>query len=312
MLPDMKIPPIHDYEQIQALAVEKAAEKGKVSAAVLTASHPDLLKACAQAASAGLIEPLMVGDRTLFEETVASNGIEMPVAGFAAVEGSDTAAIVAARLAEQGKINLIVDGTSETESVLPLLRERNPDLLPRGMVASHVAVLRPSKYKKLLLVADGMVVAEPDLKGKLAVIGNIVRVSEAIGNEKPRIAVLAAVEVVYPQMPVTREGAVLSKMAERRQIKGAYVDGPLSFDVAVDMDAAHSKGITSSDVAGQTDAMLAPNIEVAAGIYQAMTLFGKCDCGGVIVGGSVPIAINARMDSIENRFYSIILGVLTA
>lgn len=133
-----------------------------------------------------------------------------------------------------------------------------------------------------------------------------------IGIDNPRIAIITAVEAIYLQMPATTDAAILAKMAERSQIKGARVDGPLSFDVAIYMLAASSKGIQNSPVAGQADAMVASTIKVAQSIYNAMSLYGKCDIGGVIVGGRVPVAINSWADSQSARFNSIVLAFLSS
>ena len=141
-------------------------------------------------------------------------------------------------------------------------------------------------------------------------VNNLIAVGNRIGIDTPRVAVLAAVEVVYPQMPATIDGAVLGKMSERNQIKGGFVDGPLSFDCAVDPVAAESKGITNSEVAGRANAMLAPNIDTAHGVYKAMALYGNARVGGVIYGGRVPVALAARSDSAENILNSIALAVL--
>ena len=173
-------------------------------------------------------------------------------------------------------------------------------------------MIKPGKYPKLLFLTDSAVVVAPDLTTKLSLISNLVSVAGAVGIKNPRIAVLAAVEAVYPQMPATLDGAVLAKMCDRRQIKGAVVDGPLSFDIAVDIDAARAKGVTTSPVAGQADGMLAPNIEVANGIYNAMTLYGDNEVGGVLVGGRVPVAMHSRADNAGARFNSILLSVLMA
>ena len=312
MLPEMKIPPIYSWDQLAAVAGERVAERSGVRAAILTDADPDILRACSQATEKGLIEPIIVGDRSRLETTLTVARIQLTPAEIISSQDNRSPSVIAADLTDHGAIDLIVDGSAEGECMVSLISSGNGGFVPRGGVASHVAVLQPKRYKKLLLLSDGMVAPEPDIKGKIGIVGNIVGVAKAMGIDQPRIAVLAAVEVVYPQMPVTLEAAVLSKMAERRQIKGAYVDGPLSFDVAVDMDAAHGKGITSSEVAGQADAMLAPNIEVASGVYQALTLYGKCDCGGIIFGGRVPVAVNSRMDKIQDRLNSIILGVLAS
>jgi phosphate butyryltransferase len=228
------------------------------------------------------------------------------------VTRAEAAAQAAAKMAQDGEIGLIITDQSATESAVPVLLDESLNLVAKGKTVSHVAVLKPEKYKKLMFLSDGLVVPQPDLKTKLGMIQNIIGVAGVVGVDQPRIALLAAVEVVYPQMPVTMEAAVISKMAERGQVKGAYVDGPLSFDVAMDMLAAYEKGITSSQVAGQADGFLAPNIEVAGGVYIAMTVYGHCEAGGVVAGARVPIATAGYTDSVETRFNSILLGVLAA
>ena len=124
------------------------------------------------------------------------------------------------------------------------------------------------------------------------------------------MAILAAVEVIYPQMTATMDAAIISKMSDRGQIKGAYIDGPLSFDCAVDMFAAESKGLKESKVAGQADIMLSPNIETANAVYRAMAFYGGAQIGGILVGGCVPVALGTRSDSLETKFNSIVLGVM--
>lgn len=303
------VPSIHTYDQILTLAREKAADK-KPRAALVGLEDPDMMRAFARAAEEGLIEPYAFGDKKDFDKVCAEDGVECKNIHLHEIKPPDMPVIAAARLAYEGEIDLIVKGRILTADMLTVLFDLGSYYLSKGQTVSHVAVLQPEKYKKLLLLSDSAVTVEPTLPQKLALVKNMISVSEAIGISMPRIGMLAAVEVIYPQMPVTMDGAVISKMAERGQIKGAYVDGPLSFDVAVDMFAAESKGVTHSEVAGQADGLIAPNIEVANGIYKAMALYGKCRTGGVIVGGRVPIAIGSRSDTVESKFNSIALAVL--
>ena len=159
---------------------------------------------------------------------------------------------------------------------------------------------------------------EPGLKCKLALINNAVAFAGKVGLDLPRVALIAAVEVVYTQMQVTMDAAVIAKMGERKQIEGAFVDGPLSFDVAISTEVAHSKGIaeakgiTNSPVAGQADILIAPNIETANGIYKAVGLYGKAEVGGVICGGKTPVILSSRSETVKNRLNSIVLGVISA
>jgi phosphotransacetylase len=311
MLPEVTIPEVNSYEQIFVRARERAA-KSKIRAALVTPTEPDMLRAFAKMATEKLIEPVLIGDEKQFEETCRECEIDFPSGEFVAAADPITTVVKTVELMKNGQINLMVKGRIMTGDLLKCLFLPESGFVDRGKTVSHVAVLRPKKYKKLLMVTDGAVNVAPDLRVKLALIENLIKVSTAIGIVSPRIALLAAVEVIYPQMPVTMEAAIISKMWERGQIKGGMIDGPLSFDVSVDMFAAHSKGVKTSPVAGQADAMVAPNLETANGIYKGMALYGNCQMGGIVVGGKLPIALGSRSDSWEGKFNSLLLGILNA
>lgn len=307
----MTIPDVNSWSQI----IERAKERTKdqpIRAALIDIADVDMLRAFARAAADGLIEPIVFGDTENFARTCEENEIIIENPRLEHAFQQDLAVINAAKLAFDGEADLLVKGRIVTADMLKALFDLGSYYVSSGTAVSHVAILRPEKYKKLLFLSDAAVIVEPDLRAKLSMIENMVGVAKCLGIDKLRLAVLAAVEVIYPQMPVTMDAAVLGKMSDRGQIKDAWVDGPLSFDVAIDMFAAHSKGVTSSEVAGQADGMIAPNIEVANGVYKAMAMYGKCQMGGVVVGGRVPIAIGSRVDSIDSKYNSIVLGCLTA
>lgn len=310
-LPEITIPAVNSYAHIFERAKAKTANK-PVRAALVGPNDPDMLAAFVRAAGDHLIEPTTIGDRKAFEHGLAGHNFHLTPAQLIDLPDTEAAVQRAIQMAANKEIDLIVKGRLVTAEMLSLLLHHGSQFLKGDNTVSHVAVIKPQKYPKLLLITDAGVTIEPDLKAKMSLIQNLLGVAKAVGVDNPRLAILAAVEVVYPTMPVTMEAAILSKMAERGQIKGAFIDGPLSFDVAVDMFAAHSKGVKTSQVAGQADAMLAPNLETANGIYKAMTLFGRCDMGGVIVGGRVPVAVASRSDSPQGKYNSILLGVLTA
>jgi len=309
MTPEIQIPFVNTYEALINQA-HSTSRDNRPTAALLVPSEIDTLKAFLKAAGEELIHPLIIGDEALLRKNLETHSIDLGDAHIIDINQPDLAVRTAAKMATANEINIIVQGKLLAADLLSGLFAPDQDFILPGRMVSHVAVLKTRKYPKLLLLSDSTVVVQPDLKAKLSLVDNIVFVSERIGISTPRIAVVAAVEVIYPQMPATMEAAIMAKMAERGQIKGAKVDGPLSFDVAVDLFAAHSKGITDSPVAGQADAMVAPCIEVANGIYHAMSLYGGCEIGGVVVGGRVPIAVNSHADSLNARFNSIVLSVL--
>ncbi len=303
------IPNVHTFEQILQQAKEKTTAK-PFRAVLIEPEHANVLNACVQAREAGLISFIIVGDAERIKNTAEENKIDLH--DIETIEANDKLLSIqtAVRMAAQGDADILIRGMRETNKFIRILFQHETGFAKKGKLVSHVAVMKPAQYPKLLLLSDAFVTIAPDLKQKIALINNLIQTAHVIGIEMPRIAVLAAVEVVYPQMPVTLDGAVLAKMSGRRQIKGGYVDGPLSFDCAVDFPAAQSKGIADSEVAGQADALLAPNIETAYGIYQAMALYGNAQLGGVLVNGIAPVAMSARTDSVETIFHSIVLAIL--
>lgn len=311
-LPEMYLPEIRSFEQIIARARDKVARTRKVRAALIAPTDPAMLEACDRAAAKGLIEPVVVGDAAAWQATYTELNLTFKPTAVLDIPDPVKALLTASEMVVRAEIDLLIKGRIVTADMLSILFRKDTQFATKGKTISHVAVLKPERYKKLLMLTDSGVVVQPDLQTKLALIGNLASVAKGIGIPNPRVAVLAAVEVVYPQMAVTMEAAVISKMAERGQIKDVIVDGPLSFDCAVDMFAAHSKGVKLSPVAGQADALLAPNIETANGIYKGMALYGSCEMGGLIVGGRIPIALGSRSDSVASKFNSIVLGVLMA
>ncbi len=310
MMAQVIIPEVHTFGHIAARA-KRVTAGNRIKAALVGESSRDSLEAFFLAAGEGLITPTLIGEETAFREAAGEDRISLENLAFIDDPEPESSVRTAVSMARDGQIDLIVADELSTRLMVEMLADQQLDLAVKGRTASHVAVLQPATYAKLLLLSDSLINPQPDLKSKLALIDNLARVSDSIGIGKPRVALLAAVEVIYPQMPVTTEAAVISKMADRRQIKAAYVDGPLSFDVAIDMPAAVSKGITSSEVAGQADAFLAPNTEVAHGVYCAMSLYCDCPAGGVIVGTRVPVATALRSDTVESRYNSILLGILS-
>ncbi|MEW6411519.1 MAG: phosphate acyltransferase [Candidatus Zixiibacteriota bacterium] len=306
------IPEVHTFDHIIQRAKDKIADDRKPRCALVVPSEGKSLEAFCRATDAGLIEPFIVGDEKLARKKATSAGLDIGSARFIDINEPDLAVQASLKMAMTGEIDAFVLGRYSAVELLALMLDKSGGFVGKGRTLSHLAAIKPSRYKKLLFLTDAAVNMEPDLKIKLALIDNAVKVAKIVGVDMPRVAVIAAVEVIYPQMPVTMDAAVISKMADRKQIKGAYVDGPLSFDIAVDMFAAQSKGITDSKVAGQADILLAPNIETANGIYKAMSLYGKSQLGGVIYGGKVPAVVSSYSDSVETRFHSIVLASLVA
>ena len=302
-------PPVYSFEQIRRHVIERAAS-GRPRAALIVPHEAVSLPAFADAAALGLIEPIIIGDEALFRATAPELGIDLDRIKLIDINQPTMAVEVAAKMAEAGEIDLIVQGRLTPEYLVQLLSVASEAFVAPGRTMSHVGVLKTARYPKLLFVTDGLVHEEPNLATKMALLDNLARVAKTVGVPEPRTAVVTAVEVIYPQMPATTDAAVLAKMCERGQFKGIRVDGPLSFDIAVDSFAAESKGIKNSPVAGQADAILASTKYVAQGVYQAMSLFTDCESGGVLIGGRVPVAVNFVSEPITARLNSILLACL--
>jgi len=174
---------------------------------------------------------------------------------------------------------------------------------------SHVAVFELEHYHKLVAVTDVAVNISPDLKAKAAIISNAVFLMRRFGIETPKVAVLAAIEVVNDKMPATMDAAMLSKMAQRGQIKNCIIDGPLAFDNAISEKSALHKGI-KSEVSGDVD-ILAPDIETAGTLYQSFMFFANAHVASITVGASAPVVLTTKLDTLETRFNSILLSAST-
>ncbi|MBI5266705.1 MAG: hypothetical protein HY851_05670, partial [candidate division Zixibacteria bacterium] len=280
-----KTPICEGFAQIFALAKDRF-ESGRKPRAVMAAyASLHTLKAFERAYLSELIDPVVVGDTGLFERAIADHA-----PGLSSVEMIDEdhpvdSIRIVADMVAAGEVDLVVHGGILSASLIRGLIGGESKLIHPGKIVSHVAVVESSAYKKVTLLSDGVVHDQPDLATTLGIIQNLTGLAHAIGVTKPKIGILAAVEAVYPQMPVTMSAAALAKMSDRGQIAGAYVDGPISVDVALDPEAAQAKGVIKSDVAGDADAFIAPNAATAHGMYEALQFWGECKIGGVVLGG---------------------------
>lgn len=304
-----KIPDIHDFTGIKKLVKEKTVEN-KPKAVLIAPSDIDILKAFLKAVSENLLIPTIIGDEKLLQANCEKHFLNLNGVNIIDLVEPVMALQTALKMAEAGEIDLIIKGRYHIDEFVEICINEQNSFKKETM--SHIAVFKTAQYDKLLLLTDSFVNVEPDLKTKINMIDNAVKVAQALTIPEPKTAMLAAVEVIYPQMPVTIDAAVISKMSDRKQIKGTVVEGPVSFDIAVDMAAAQAKGMGNSAVAGQTDILIAPNIETANGVLKAVSLFTELEIGGVLVGGTVPVALSLDYDSEENKFNSLLLGLLLA
>lgn len=283
------------------LARAKALPAGRV--ALAAAQDEDALRAACEAAERGIIEPILVGDARAIEEIARNAGLH--IEGMEIVDEADhtLAAKKAVGLVRAGRAELLMKGNLHTKLLLKAILDKENGL-SRGSLMSHVALVQPKGSEKIVALTDGAMVMYPTLLQKAELIANAVEVMRALGVDTPKVAPLAAVEVVNPDMQATLDAAALTQMNRRSQIRHCVVDGPLGFDNAVSALAAEHKGIVS-EVAGHADILLVHNIEAGNVLYKAAIFWGGADTGGLLVGAGVPVVLTSRAESARSKLNSI-------
>lgn len=274
--------------------------------AVAAAGDLPVLQAVAAAHKEGIAQPILCGDIEKIDGAARLHNID--ISAFEIIEAEDdlTAVSIAVSLVREGRADLLMKGLVQTSDLLRAVLNQETGLRGSGVI-SHVAAIDCGSLNRTLLLTDCAICTYPDLKTKMQLIGNAVRVAHGIGLECPRVAPLAAVEMVNPNMPATLDAAALTQMNRRGQITGCVVDGPLALDGAVSAEAAAHKGIVG-ETAGKADILLFHNIEAGNATYKALTTVAGCLVGGVVMGASAPIVLTSRADSPDSKLFSIALA----
>ncbi len=311
--------PINEPPEIQIRthdryhSVMKAcAELPPVKTAIVHPVDELSLKSVVNAVQENLIKPVLVGPKGRIQEVASKYKIDISDWELVDAPYSHAAADKAAEIAAKGEVEAIMKGALHTDEVLfPVVSSSSG--LRTGRRLSHSYVMDTSGYHKWLIVTDAVVNIAPDLGTKMDICRNAANVWRALTKEDrlPKIAVLGAVEVVNPKMQATLDAAALCKMAERRQIEGCIIDGPLAFDNAISKDAAAEKGIVSQ-VAGDPDILLTPDIEAGNILAKQLSFISKADAAGIVMGAKVPIVLTSRADNLRTRLLSCALAVLVA
>lgn len=271
-------------------------------AAVAAAASATVLKSVAEAYREDIIQPILCGEKKEILEIASRERIDL--VNFEIVDVSEKeCAKTAVSLVRSGQADMLIKGNLHTSALLREVLKKESGLRGNGIL-SHVGILKSGDFRKTFLITDAGLNMYPDLEMKVHLIENAVKAAKGIGICHPKVAALAAVEVVNPKMQATLDAALLTVMNQRGQILGCEVDGPLAMDLAVSQEAAHLKKI-HSPVAGQADILLMHDIEMANATLKALTFAGGYLLGGVIMGASVPIAMTSRADQAESRLYSI-------
>jgi phosphotransacetylase len=268
------------------------------------------LEGAVLAARQGLIRPILVGPEARIRAAAEEAGLDLAGVEIVATPHSHASAEQAVALVGQGRAAALMKGSLHTDELLGAALTHEAGLRTERRV-SHAFVMDAPLYPRLLIITDAAVNIAPDLEAKADIVRNALRLAAAIGIELPRVALLAAVETVTPRMPSTIEAAALCKMAERGQIMGGILDGPLAFDNAVSEAAVKAKGIVSP-VAGRADILVVPEIESGNMLAKQLALLGGAESAGIVLGLRVPVALTSRSDDATSRLASAALLRLMA
>ena len=293
---------------------ERLLARCKSLAPIPTAvAHPceaSALAGACEAADKGLIVPILVGPADKIASIAKAAKID--ISRFQIVDAlhSEDSAAKAVALVREGKAELLMKGSLHTDELMAAVvsKERG---LRTGRRISHVFVMDVPTYHKVLIVTDGAINIAPALEDKVDICHNAIDLATSLGVEQPKVAILAAVETVTSKMPATIDAASLCKMADRGQIKGAILDGPMAFDNAISKKAARTKGILSA-VAGDPDILLAPDLEAGNILAKQLTFLANADSAGLVLGARVPIILTSRADSVRSRIASCAVAMLAA
>jgi phosphate acetyltransferase len=268
------------------------------------------LHGAVEAAEAGIIVPTLVGPAKKIADTAAAYGLNISKFKIIDVPHSDAAAAKAVELIHQAEGELLMKGSLHTDELMRAVTASATGLRTARRI-SHVFVMDVPTYSETLFITDAAINIFPDLDVKRDIVQNAIDLYTQVGLGTPRVAILSAVETVTTKIPSTIDAAALCKMADRGQITGGILDGPLAFDNAIDPEAARIKGI-KSEVAGRAQILVVPDLEAGNMLAKNLTFLARADAAGIVLGARVPIILTSRADSVRSRMASCAIAVLYA
>lgn len=300
---------VRDHEHFDRL-LELARPLPPIPTSVVAPETAVALAGAILAAEQTLIVPILIGCQAKIEAAAAQINADLSGYEIINVPDHDAAAARAVALVHEGRARAVMKGDLHTDQLLRAILKREGGLRTSRRL-SHVFVMDVPGLEHLLLVTDAAINIAPNLQTKVDIAQNAIYLALALGITEPKVGVLSAVETVTPSIPSTLDAAILSKMAERGQIKGGLVDGPLAMDNAVDLNAARTKGLTSL-VAGRANILLAPNLEAGNMIAKELTFLAHAQAGGLVMGAQVPVILTSRADDDKSRLASCAVAALYA
>jgi phosphate acetyltransferase len=294
------------YEQL----LERSRHLEPIPTAVAHPCEATALAGALEAAELGLIVPILVGPTAKIADVARKSGIDLGKTRVVDAPHSHAAADKAVELVRTGEAELLMKGSLHSDELLAAVVSREGGMRT-GRRISHVFVMDVPTYHKVLIVTDAAIAIAPTLEEKADICQNAIDLAIVLGVARPKVAILAAVETVSSRMPATIDAACLCKMAERGQIRGGVLDGPLAFDNAISKEAAATKGIVS-EVAGDPDILIAPDLEAGNILAKQLTFLANADSAGLVLGAKVPVILTSRADSVRARIASCAVAKLVA
>ena len=295
---------IADFSQL----ISRTEKESCKTIAVALAEDKDILIALEKARQLGIAQGVLTGNREKITALMTELNFDSNVYEIIPARNEDESVDKAIELVQSGQAQVLMKGLCATGRFLKGVLDKSSGLRT-GKVLSHMAVFESPEYHKLLFMSDAAMNIAPDLSEKVAITENAVEASLKLGYEKPKVAVISAIEKVNARgMPSSADAAIIAKMGDRGQIKNAIIDGPLAIDNALSLESCQVKGLVSP-VAGDTDICIVPNIETGNVFYKLLTVLGRSRVAGIVLGARVPIVLTSRSDSEDSKFLSIVTAL---
>jgi phosphate acetyltransferase len=276
-------------------------------------AHPcdeSSLRGAVEAAQLGIIQPVLVGPAARIATVARQAGLDLSAYEVVDAPHSEGSAEIAVRLAREGKAEMLMKGSLHTDELMAAVVKRETGLRTARRI-SHCFIMDVPAIDRVVIITDAAVNIFPTLEDKVHIVQNAIDLARALGMEQPKVAILSAMETVNPKLPSTIEAAALCKMAERGQITGGILDGPLALDNAIDLGAAKIKKI-SSPVGGRADILVVPDLEAGNMLAKSLSFMAEADAAGIVLGARVPIILTSRADSVTTRLASCAVAALVA
>ena len=299
--------PVREYRVYPSL-IERCGALALLATAIAHPCDESALQGAIEAAKASLIEPILVGPEAKIRAVAGQCGIDLGPYRLVDAAHSHAAAAQAVAIVRAGEALALMKGSLHTDELMAEVVRKEVGLRTERRI-SHAFIMDVPTHPKPLVVTDAAINIFPDLETKADIVRNAVDMAHAFGREMPKVAILSAVETVTPKIPSTIDAAALCKMAERGQITGALLDGPLAFDNAISKEAAAIKGIRS-EVAGDADILLVPDLEAGNILAKQLTFLANADAAGIVLGARVPIILTSRADTVRARMASCAIAAL--